>query len=495
MASKRDKHVGITPRDEDFSEWYNEIILKSQMADYSPVRGCMVMRPYGFAIWEQVRDSLDRMLKKTGHENAQFPLFIPKSFLVKEAEHVEGFAKECAVVTHSRLKGTDDGVDVDPDSRLEEPLIVRPTSETIINSMYAKWIQSYRDLPLLINQWANVVRWEMRPRLFLRTAEFFWQEGHTVHETEDEAMEEVLRILEIYRSLAEDYLGVPVLKGMKSESEKFAGAERTYTIEAMMQDKRALQAGTSHHLAQNFAKAFQVKFQGRDGKEHFGWQTSWGVSTRLIGALVMVHSDDQGLVVPPRVAPHQIVCVPIFRNDEDKARVLDAAHKMLDPLEEAGIRVKLDDRDQYKPGFKFNEWEQRGVPLRLELGPRDVDNGKAILARRDTGEKLTVEAAEVTARVPGLLEEIQQSLFNRAKEFREKNMHRARSYEELVETLEQKGGFVLAPWDGDEAIEAKVKEETKATIRCIRDEDRGEKAPSIGSDRETDQWAIFARAY
>ena len=493
--SERDKNIGITPRSESYADWYNDLILKAQLADYSPVRGCMVVRPYGWALWEAIQRTLDQRFKETGHENAAFPLLIPLSFLTKEAEHVEGFAKECALVTHSRLKGTPEGVVPDPDSELEEPLVIRPTSETVIYDTYSKWVQSYRDLPILINQWGNVVRWEMRTRLFLRTTEFFWQEGHTVHETEAEALEEVLRILEIYRSLAEDTLAVPVLRGVKSDAEKFAGAVETHCIEALMPDLKALQAGTSHHLGQNFAKAFDVKFQGRDGQEHYAWQTSWGVSTRLIGALVMSHSDDKGLVLPPRVAPIQVVVVPIWRKDEERARVQAYLDPLVDELRAAGLRVKVDDREQYKPGYKFNEWEQRGVPVRLEIGPRDVDQGKLVVARRDQGTKDVEEREGVVERVVSLLENVQSSLFERARERRDANFHRVATYEQLLKTLDEKGGFVLAPWDGDPEIEAKVKAESKATVRCIRDEDQGEHAKSIGSDRQTDRWAVFARAY
>jgi prolyl-tRNA synthetase len=494
-TKKRSEGKGITSRADNYSEWYNDIVLRAELADYSPVRGCMVIRPYGFAIWEQLKQTLDGMLKETGHENAAFPLFIPKSFLSREAKHVEGFAKECAVVTHSRLMASDDGVVVDPESELEEPLIVRPTSETIIYSQYAKWIQSYRDLPLLINQWGNVVRWEMRTRLFLRTAEFFWQEGHTAHETEEQALEETLKILEIYRTLVEEHLAVPVLCGVKSESERFPGAVDTYTMEALMQDRRALQMGTSHHLGQNFSKAFDVKFQGRDGKEHHVWQTSWGVSTRLIGAMIMAHSDDNGLVLPPRLAPHQVVVVPIYRKDEEKAQVLGYIENFAADLRKAGVRIKVDDREQYKPGYKFNEWELRGVPLRVEAGPRDVAAGNVVLARRDLGSKEVLSASDLTAKVPALLDEIQSSLLQRAKEFREANTCRANSLDELLAAIEEKGGFVLAPWDGDTEVEELVKEKCKATVRVIREQDGGEKAKSIGSDRETDQWAVFAKAY
>jgi prolyl-tRNA synthetase len=497
MNDKRATGKGITSRADNYSEWYNDIVVRAELADNSEVRGCMVVRPYGWRIWELLRDALDAMLRETGHENAQFTLFIPQSFLAREADHVEGFAKECAVVTHHRLRSTANGIEVDPDSKLEEPLIVRPTSETIINSQFAKWVQSYRDLPLLINQWANVVRWEMRPRLFLRTSEFFWQEGHTAHETRGEAVEETLKILEIYRRLAEEVLAMPVLCGVKSPAEKFPGAVDTYCIEAIMQDGKALQAGTSHFLGQTFAKAYGVKFQSREGVEELVWQTSWGVSTRLIGALIMVHSDDQGLVLPPRVAPHQAVVIPITRKnkDEDNARVLGFVEGFGADLRKAGVRVKVDDRDQYKPGYKFNEWELRGVPLRIEAGPRDVESGTVVVARRDGGEKQTVAVGDLTRHVLAALEDVQATLFQRAADFRTTRMHRANTYEELVETIDQQGGFVLAPWDGDAAVEERVKQDCKATIRCIREEDRGPTAKSIGSDRDTEQWAIFAKSY
>jgi prolyl-tRNA synthetase len=461
----------------------------------------MVVRPYGWSLWENIRDVFDRFFKETGHKNAQFPLFIPLSFMAKEAAHVEGFAKECAVVTHYRLKAGANGIEPDPASKLDEPLIVRPTSETIIGAMYSKWVQSWRDLPILINQWVNVVRWEMRTRLFLRTSEFFWQEGHTAHETEKEAVEETLRMLDVYRKVAEEYLAMPVLVGAKSAAERFAGAVDTYCIEALMQDGKALQAGTSHFLGQNFAKAFEIKFTGRDGAVQNAWTTSWGVSTRLIGGVVMTHSDDKGLVMPPRIAPIQLVVIPIWKSDDEKKLVLDTVNAIATRLKAAGVRVHVDDRDNYKPGFKFNDWELKGVPLRLELGPRDVAAGKAVLARRDMAgaaeraDKQVVDAAALDTLVPALLETIQKALFDKAKAFRDANLRRANSYEELVKTLETSGGFVLAPWDGDAAVEAKVKEETKATIRVIRAEDRGAKAKAIGTGRDTEQWAIFAKAY
>jgi len=496
-----DKNLGITPRATSYADWYQDLVLKGELADHSPVKGCMVVRPYGWAMWENIQDVFDRFFKETGHKNAQFPLFIPLSFMAKEAAHVEGFAKECAVVTHYRLKAGENGIEPDPASKLDEPLIVRPTSETIIGAMYSKWVQSWRDLPILINQWVNVVRWEMRTRLFLRTTEFFWQEGHTAHETEKEAVAETLQMLEVYRKVAEDYLAMPVLVGAKSAAERFAGAVDTYCIEALMQDGKALQAGTSHFLGQNFAKAFEIQFTGRDGAVQNAWTTSWGVSTRLIGGVVMTHSDDQGLVMPPRIAPIQLVAIPIWKTDAERAQVVGAIDAIFVRLKKAGVRVHLDDRDNYKPGFKFNDWELKGVPLRLELGPRDLAAGKAVLARRDMAgaadraDKQVVDAAALETIVPALLETIQKALFDKAKAFRDANLRRANTYDELVKTLETSGGFVLAPWDGDAAVEAKVKEETKATIRCIRAEDRGTKAKAIGTGRDTEQWAIFAKAY
>ena len=492
----RDKNLGITPRATSYADWYQDLVLKSELADYSPVRGCMVVRPYGWSMWENIQEVFDRFFKETGHKNAQFPLLIPLSFMAKEASHIEGFAKECAVVTHYRLKATPEGgIGPDPESRLEEPLVIRPTSETIIGAMYAKWVQSWRDLPILINQWANIVRWEMRTRLFLRTTEFFWQEGHTAHETEKEAVEETLRMLEVYRKVAEEYLAMPVLVGAKSAAERFAGAIDTYCIEALMQDGRALQSGTSHFLGQNFAKAFDIKFTGRDGAVQHAWTTSWGVSTRLIGGVVMTHSDDKGLILPPRVAPIQLVVIPIWKSDAEKAQVLGVVNSIAARLKGLGVRVHVDDRDNYKPGFKFNDWELKGVPLRMELGPRDVAAGKAVLARRDGGEKQVVDAAALDALAPELLEQIQKALFEKARSFRDGAIRRASTYEELVKTLEEQGGFVLAPWDGDAAVEERVKNETKATIRCIRAEDRGTKAKAIGNGRDTDQWAVFAKAY
>ncbi len=473
----------ITPRSQDYSEWYVDIVLKAQLADYSPVKGTMVIRPRGYALWERMQSALDAMFKETGHQNAYFPLLIPESFLQKEAEHVEGFAPECAVVTHGGGE------------KLDEPLVIRPTSETIIWSMYKKWIQSYRDLPLLINQWANVLRWEKRTRLFLRTTEFLWQEGHTAHASAEEAREETLRMLEVYRRFAEEYMAIPVLTGAKSESEKFAGAIDTYAIEAMMQDRKALQAGTSHFLGQNFAKAFDVTFQSADGQLEHVWATSWGVSTRLIGALIMAHSDDNGLVVPPKLAPTQAVIVPIYKND-NKAEVLEYAARIRGELPDS-IRCVFDDDENNSPGWKFAEWELVGVPVRIEIGPRDMEKGQAVLVRRDTGEKTTVAAREVASRVGALLEEIQASLFERAKAFRDENTHEIDDYEQMKTVLNGDGGFVIAPWDGDPAGEARIKEDTKATIRVLPfgNEDRASGKRCIVSGNPAKHIAVFARAY
>lgn len=483
----------ITARDEDYSQWYLDVVREARLADHSPVRGCMVIRPNGFSLWENMKGELDRMFKETGHENAYFPLFIPKSFLSKEAQHVEGFAKECAVITHSRLKSVDGGVDVDPDSKLEEELIVRPTSETIIWDSYRNWIQSYRDLPILINQWANVVRWEMRTRLFLRTMEFLWQEGHTAHATREEAVEEATRMLEVYRTFAEEYMAMPVITGVKTASERFAGAEDTYCIEAMMQDGKALQAGTSHFLGQNFAKAFDVQFQDKDGEHKFVWATSWGVSTRLVGGLIMTHSDDHGLVIPPRLAPIQVVIVPIYRNDEQRAVVLEYAEPIRQELEQAGVSVKLDDRDNVKPGFKFAQHEAEGVPLRIAVGPRDVENGNVELARRDTLEKEIRPRDGIGSDLPELLEQIQQTLFASAKEKMEQRTRTVDSYDEFQEEIE-KGGFLYAHWDGSEETEQKIKEETKATIRLIPFGE-GEPGACMVTGRPSEKRVLFARSY
>ena len=478
----------------NFSEWYTQIVKKAGLADYGPVKGTMVIKPYGFQLWENIKDSFDSMIKQTGHVNAYFPLFIPKSFLAREAEHVEGFAKECAIVTHTRLKNDKkNGVVVDPDSKLEEEIIVRPTSETVIWSMYKKWIQSYRDLPILINQWANVVRWEMKTRLFLRTSEFLWQEGHTAHETKEEARKETLDILELYRQLAEDYLAVPVLTGEKTDSEKFAGAEKTYCIEAMMGDKRALQAGTSHNLGQNFAKAFDVKFQTKDNKEEFVWATSWGVSTRLIGAIILTHGDDKGLRLPPKIAPVQMVIIPISKNDEDEKAIKLYLDSTIKSLKMEGVRIHVDWTNN-TPGYKFNEWEMKGVPLRMEVGPRDIENDKVVLVRRDLGEKLFLSKIDILSTVPELLEKIQKNLFTQAKKFREANTYSVTSYVEFCSIMAA-GGFVRCGWDGSAKTELKIKEETKATIRCIPFDEKPEGKQCVLSGKPAKHEVIFAKAY
>lgn len=487
----------LTSRSEDYSKWYNELVVKADLAENSGVRGCMVIKPYGFAIWEKMQAQLDKMFKETGHENAYFPLFIPKSYFTKEASHVEGFAKECAVVTHYRLKNAEDGsgIVVDEDAKLEEELIVRPTSETIIWDTYRRWIQSYRDLPLLINQWANVVRWEMRTRLFLRTAEFLWQEGHTAHATRQEAVEEAEQMMHIYAEFAEEHMAVPVIKGTKTESERFAGAEETYCIEALMQDGKALQAGTSHFLGQNFAKAFDVKFATREGKQEYVWATSWGVSTRLMGALVMTHSDDNGLVLPPKLAPIQVVIVPIYKGLEQ----LDAISEKVDPLvkelRSKGISVKFDKRDTHKPGFKFNEYELKGVPVRLAIGQRDLENGTYEVARRDTLEKESVKAEEVIDKIVSLMDEIQENIFKKALDFRETHITPVDSYDEFKEIIEGKGGFVLAHWDGTPETEDRIKEETKATIRCILLDAEKEEGKCMVTGKPSTQRVLFAKAY
>jgi prolyl-tRNA synthetase len=486
----------ITSQQKDYSQWYLDVIREARLAEHSPVRGCMVIRPTGYAIWENMQAELDRMFKETGHENAYFPLFIPKSFLSKEAQHVEGFAKECAVVTHSRLINTEHGVDVDPTSRLEEELIVRPTSETIIWDTYRDWIQSYRDLPILINQWANVVRWEMRTRLFLRTMEFLWQEGHTAHATESEAREETEKMLEVYRTFAEEFMAMPVITGVKTESERFAGAVDTYCIEAMMQDGKALQAGTSHFLGQNFAKAFNVTFQDSDGQVKHVWATSWGVSTRLIGGLIMTHSDDDGLVLPPRLAPTQVVIVPIWKNEEERTQVLSYIDGIHHELKQAGIRVKLDARDNYKPGWKFAQYEVEGVPIRIAVGPRDASNGKLEVARRDTKTKEIIDRNGISHRIKDLLALIQQQLFDTAKARQEAMTHVAYSYEEFKEILDTKAGFVYAHWDGSAETEARIKEETKATIRCIPlNNPHNIPGFCILTGKPSEKMVLFARAY
>ena len=479
--------------DSDISSWYTEVVTKADLADYGPVKGTMVIKPYGFQLWENVKDIFDDMIKKTGHTNAYFPLLIPKSFLAKEAEHIEGFAKECAIVTHTRLKSEKGKIIVDPDSRLEEEVIIRPTSETVIWSMYKKWIQSYRDLPILINQWANVVRWEMRTRLFLRTTEFLWQEGHTAHQTKEEAQKETLDILELYKKLAEEYLAIPVFTGLKTDAEKFAGADKTYCIEAMMLDKRALQAGTSHNLGQNFAKAFDVKFQTDSNSEEFVWATSWGISTRLIGGVILAHGDKNGLRIPPKIAPIQTVLIPIFRSEDQK----DEIKKYINPLEEElksiGIRYFIDWSDS-SPGFKFNEWELKGVPVRIEIGPRDVESKKLVMARRDNGEKFSISKNELGIKIKTTLEEIQNNLFNQAKEFRNENTHDIKTYDEFKNIINN-GGFVRCGWDGDSETELKIKEETKATIRCIPFNENPKGLKCVYSGKTAKHEVIYAKAY
>ena len=486
----------LTKRSEDYSKWYNDLVINADLAENSGVRGCMVIKPYGYSIWEKMQAELDRMFKETGHQNAYFPLFIPKSYFSKEASHVDGFAKECAVVTHYRLKEDGaGGVMVDPDAKLEEELIVRPTSETIIWDTYRKWIQSYRDLPLLVNQWANVVRWEMRTRLFLRTAEFLWQEGHTAHATKKEAIEETEQMVNIYADFVEEFMAVPVIKCFKTASERFAGAEETYCIEALMQDGKALQAGTSHFLGQNFAKAFDVKFTAKDGKQDFVWATSWGVSTRLMGALIMTHSDDHGLVLPPKLAPNQVVIVPIYRSEEQFDLVSDVAKEVMKELRAKGIRVKFDNRDTHKPGWKFNEYELKGVPVRLAIGPRDVENGTLELARRDTLTKETISRNEVVTTVVELMDEIQSNLYNKAVDYRSKNTTEVNSYDEFKEVLNSKGGFILAHWDGTSGTEEKIKNETKATIRCIPLDAKEELGSCMVTGKPSTKKVLFAKAY
>lgn len=486
----------FSSREDNYSQWYTDIVTKADLAENSAVRGCMVIKPYGYAIWEKMQAALDKMFKDTGHQNAYFPLFIPKSFFSKEASHVEGFAKECAVVTHYRLKNDPDGqgIVVDETAKLEEELIVRPTSETIIWDTYRNWIQSYRDLPLLINQWANVVRWEMRTRLFLRTAEFLWQEGHTAHATKEEAVAEAELMLKVYATFAEEWMALPVLQGVKSINERFAGAEDTYCIEALMQDGKALQAGTSHFLGQNFAKAFDVQFLSKENKLEYVWATSWGVSTRLMGALIMTHSDDNGLVLPPKLAPIQVVIVPIYRNDEQYKAVCDKGEELKKQLEAIGIRVKLDDRDTQKPGFKFNEWEFKGVPVRLAIGPRDLENNTVEMARRDTMEKEVLQMEGIERKIQHVLDRIQSNLFQRALDFREQNTHQADSWEEFNELIE-KGGFILAHWDGTAETEQLIKDETKATIRLIPIDGKMEEGKCIYSGKPSKQRVVFARAY
>ncbi|MCP4520098.1 MAG: proline--tRNA ligase [Cytophagales bacterium] len=488
---------GLPKRSENYSEWYNELVRMADLAEHSDVRGCMVIKPYGYAIWEKMQAILDKKFKDTGHSNAYFPLFIPKSYLSKEADHVEGFAKECAVVTHYRLKNAEDGsgVVVDPDAKLADELIVRPTSETVIWNTYKKWIQSYRDLPILVNQWANVVRWEMRTRLFLRTAEFLWQEGHTAHATKAEAVAETKQMLDVYADFVENYLALPVVKGVKTESEKFAGAEDTYCIEALMQDGKALQAGTSHFLGQNFAKAFDVKFADKEGKLDLVWGTSWGVSTRMMGALIMAHSDDQGLVLPPSLAPTQVVIVPIYKGEEQLAQITEKVNEIKSKLEAQGVSVKFDDRDTLRPGFKFAEWELKGVPVRLAMGARDLANGTVEVARRDTKEKQTYELENISEVVTNLLEEIQKNIFQQAKDYQQDHITEVDSYDDFKKVLEEKGGFVSAHWDGTTETEDKIKEETKATIRCIPLDNKEEEGVCIYSGKPSTQRVLFAKAY
>jgi prolyl-tRNA synthetase len=486
----------LTPRATDYSKWYNELVIQADLAENSGVRGSMVIKPHGYAIWEGMQAELDRRFKETGHVNAYFPLFIPKSYFSKEAAHVDGFAKECAVVTHYRLKNDPNGkgVVVDEDAKLEEELIVRPTSETIIWDTYRGWVQSYRDLPILVNQWANVVRWEMRTRLFLRTAEFLWQEGHTAHATREEAIAEAEQMLDVYAEFAENVLAIPVVRGVKTPNERFAGALETYCIEALMQDGKALQAGTSHFLGQNFAKAFDVKFQDRDGEVKHVWATSWGVSTRLMGALVMTHSDDNGLVLPPKLAPIQVVIVPIYRGEDELDAISVVAKQLVADLRALGVRVKYDDRDTYKPGWKFNEYELKGVPLRIAIGPRDLANGVVELARRDTLTKDSVPLEGLAASMPERLSEIQQALFDQALAHREANMHVVDTWEEFESALDR-GGFVSAHWDGTSATEERIKELTKATIRCIPLNNLLEAGSCVLTGAPSTQRVLFARAY
>ena len=487
----------ITARSQDYSQWYNDLVIKGELADYSAVRGCMVIRPYGFSLWEKMRDQLDKMFKETGHVNAYFPLFIPKSFFSKEAAHIEGFAKECAVVTHYRLKNDPNGggVIVDPEAKLDEELIVRPTSETIIWDTYKTWIQSYRDLPLLVNQWANVVRWEMRTRLFLRTSEFLWQEGHTAHATAEEAKAETLQMLNIYAEFAESYMAVPVIKGVKTESERFAGAVDTYCIEALMQDGKALQSGTSHFLGQNFAKAFDVKFSDKENKLDYVWATSWGVSTRLIGALIMAHSDDEGLILPPRIAPLQVVIIPIYKGEEQKSKLDEKARSIANELKSAGVIVKYDDNDNNRPGWKFAEYEKKGVPVRIAIGLRDLENNVVEVARRDTKEKKPYGMDGLTNSIQQLLEDIQLNMYNKAKAFRDARISKADSWDEFVRLLEEKGGFVSAHWDGTAETETAIKEKTKATIRCIPLNNPKEEGKDILTGKPSSERVLFALAY
>lgn len=489
---------GLPKRSDDYSLWYNELVKKADLAENAPVRGCMIIKPYGYSIWEKIQAEIDRMFKETGHTNAYFPLFIPKSYLSKEADHVAGFAKECAVVTHYRLKSDQagKGVVVDPAARLEEELIVRPTSETVIWNSYKNWIQSYRDLPVLVNQWANVVRWEMRSRLFLRTSEFLWQEGHTAHATKKEAVNEAIQMMEVYATFAEKFMATPVIRGIKSESERFAGAEETYCIEALMQDGKALQAGTSHFLGQNFAKAFDVKFANKEGKQDFVWGTSWGVSTRLMGALIMSHSDDKGLVLPPKLAPIQVVIVPVYKGEEQRKAIAEKADSIIDSLRASGISPKFDDRDAYKPGFKFAEWELKGIPIRLTIGPKDMENNCVEVVRRDTGVKEMFSLDNsLTAKVNTLLGKIQEAIYKKALHFREANTRNVDSFEEFKKIVDNEGGFIAAHWDGTAETEERIKEATKATIRCIPLDSLEEEGKCVYSGKPSGRRVLFAKAY
>jgi prolyl-tRNA synthetase len=487
----------LTNREENYAQWYNDLVIKADLAENSAVRGCMVIKPYGYAIWEKIQAELDRMFKATGHVNAYFPIFIPKSFFSREAKHVEGFAKECAIVTHYRLKKDEsgNGLIVDPAAKLEEELIVRPTSETIIWNSYKNWIQSYRDLPILINQWANVVRWEMRTRLFLRTSEFLWQEGHTAHATREEAVEETERMLNVYAEFAENFMALPVIKGYKTENERFAGAIDTYTIEALMQDGKALQAGTSHFLGQNFAKAFDVQFTDKTGKLDYVWATSWGLSTRMIGALIMAHSDNKGLVLPPRLAPVQVVIIPIYKNSEQLETISVVARKIKSTLEAHGISVKYDDSDNNKPGWKFAEYELKGVPVRIAVGPRDIENSTVEVARRDTLEKKTIPINALEDHINGLLNNIQKNIYFKASEFRNANTFNVDKWDDFVNILDNQGGFIMAHWDGTTETEEKIKEETKATIRCIPFDSPEEEGKCIYSGKPSKRRVLFARSY
>jgi prolyl-tRNA synthetase len=487
----------LTTRAENYSQWYNDLVIKADLAEYSSVRGCMVIKPYGYAIWEKMQSVLDKMFKDTGHSNAYFPLFIPKSFFTREASHVEGFAKECAIVTHYRLK-TDERtgeIIVDEDARLEEELIIRPTSETIIWNTYKNWIQSYRDLPLLINQWANVVRWEMRTRLFLRTTEFLWQEGHTAHATSEEALEETLRIIDLYAGFARNWMALPVIKGTKTESERFAGAVDTLAIEALMQDGKALQCGTSHFLGQNFAKAFNVQFTNKEGRLDYVWATSWGVSTRLVGALIMAHSDDNGLVLPPKLAPLQVVIIPVYSNGEELRQVSEHAQQIVNELKQFDISVKYDDRDTHKPGWKFTEYELKGIPVRLVIGPRDIKNSTVEVSRRDTLQKSIQPRSQIAGYVVSLLQEIQDAIYARSLKFQQENTHAVDTYEEFMEVIENKGGFILAHWDGSAETELRIREETKASIRCIPLDAPAEQGKCMVTGKPSSRRVLLARAY